>query len=121
LSANRFALADGIYYLPLDAEKKWQLTFVGATSIMDYAPGLEQPGHWNSGVGGGITYQSKSQAMRVSLDYGYGFNAIRRHGRGAQSIGLLIQIDLKHTKGFFDPDAGAPSFRGMDSFLHSLF
>jgi hypothetical protein len=28
------------------------------------------------------------------VDYGYGVNAIRSHGRGAQSIGLLLQLDL---------------------------
>ena len=28
------------------------------------------------------------------LDYGYGIDAIRSHGRGANSLGLLLQFDL---------------------------
>jgi hypothetical protein len=45
-------------------------------------------------VGGGILYHSQSDRWKVMLDYGYGIDAIRSHGRGANSIGLLLQIDL---------------------------
>jgi hypothetical protein len=47
-------------------------------------------------VGGGILYQSSSWKFLVG--YGYGVDAIRSHGRGAHSIGCLLQIDLGRAK-----------------------
>ncbi|MDB6108928.1 MAG: hypothetical protein JWR69_678 [Pedosphaera sp.] len=121
LSASRFVLINGTYYMPLDPQKRWELTAVGTTSVMEYLPGLEQPGRWNSGVGGGITYHSTSQAWQIFLGYGYGFDAIRSHGRGAQSIGLLVQFDLERTKSsFYDPGANTSWSRGLDRVLHSF-
>jgi hypothetical protein len=121
LSASRFVLMNGTYYLPLDAQKRWELTAVGTTAVMDYVQGLAQPGHWNSGVGGGITYRSTSQAWQIFLGYGYGFNAIRSHGRGAQSIGILVQFDLERTKGsLYDTGANSGWSRGLDRMLHSF-
>ena len=61
---------------------------------MDYLPGESQPGNWLNGVGGGIMYHSPSDRWKIMLDYGYGIDAIRSHGRGANSIGLLLQMDL---------------------------
>jgi hypothetical protein len=120
LSANRFFLANGNYYLPLDPKKRWQLTAVASTSVMDYLAGFQQPGHWNSGVGGGITYRSNSHAWQIYAGYGYGFDAIRSHGRGAQNIGILVQLDLSHTEGPIYPGAGAPWYQGLDHLLHSF-
>jgi hypothetical protein len=36
------------------------------------------------------------------LDYGYGIDAIRTHGRGAQSVGMLVQFDFgkKNSRNF---------------------
>jgi hypothetical protein len=34
----------------------------GGTPVVNYVSGLEQPGHWNSGVGGGIGYTAKAGA-----------------------------------------------------------
>ncbi|SRR5581483_6321085 len=120
LSARRFVLVNGTYYLPLTASNRLDLTAVGSTALMDYVTGLQQPGHWNSGVGGGITYYSSSRAWQIYLGYGYGFDAIRTHGRGAQSIGILVQLDLSRTKGSLYPGASAPWYRGFDRFIHTL-
>ena len=120
LSARRFLLANATYYLPLDRSNRWDLTAVGSTSLIDYVTGLEQPGHWNSGMGGGITYHSSSRAWQIYAGYGYGFDAIRTHGRGAQSVGILVQLDLSKTKGSFFPGQGAPWFQGLDRFIHSF-
>ncbi len=88
---------------------------------MDYITGEEQPGNWHSGVGGGITYHSHSQAWRIVLDYGYGFDALRDHGRGAQSIGLLLQFDLERTKDSGNyPTPNTSWSSGFDRILHSF-
>jgi hypothetical protein len=121
LSASRFVLLNGQYSIPLNPAKTWYGLAYGATSMMDYAPGLEQPGHWNSGVGGGIVYQSPSQAWKVILSYGYGIDAIRSHGRGANSIGVLCQFDLEARRAQH-PSEASPRFnpnilRGVDWLL----
>ncbi len=96
LSAERFFLATGTYSLPLDARQHWNLMLVGSTAVVDYLPGLEQPGYWHSGVGGGVLY--RSAPWQVLLGYAYGADALRPDGAGAHTIGLLVQIDLERTK-----------------------
>jgi hypothetical protein len=96
LSARQFALLGGAYLLPLDKKQHWSLDFNAATAAVDYISGLEQPGHWHSGVGGGVLF--KSQSWKVLAGYGYGIDAIRSGGRGAHSIGLLVQLDLKNAR-----------------------
>jgi hypothetical protein len=121
LSAKRYALFNGNYTLPLDSKKRWQLTAVASSAYVDYLPGLEQPGHWNSGIGGGIGYRSTSDAWQILLDYGYGFDAIRTHGRGGQTVGLLVQFNLGRTKGgYYDPGENNILLRGLDRFMHSF-
>jgi hypothetical protein len=121
LSASRFALLNGSYSLPLDAQKRWSVTAVGSAALVDYVHGLNQPGHWNSGVGGGITYRSFSETWQVFLGYAYGFNAIRTDGRGAHSIGILVQFDLERAKGnFYDPGEKTGFSRGFDRILRSF-
>jgi hypothetical protein len=39
-------------------------------------------------------YHSPSNRWKIAVNYGYGIDAIRSHGRGANSIGFLLQIDL---------------------------
>ena len=120
ISASRFALLNGNYSIPLDAKKRWSVTAAGSVAVVDYLPGLEQPGQWHSGAGGGITYRSNSGAWQVMLDYGYGFQALRDHGPGAQSVGILIQFNLFHTQsGYYDPGDNI-FIRGMDRFLNSF-
>ena len=96
LSAREFALAGGNYMIPLDHQQHWNLSATVSTAVVDYLPGLEQPGHWHTGLGGGVFY--KSPTWKVMVGYGYGVDAIRSHGRGAQSIGILLQLDLGEAK-----------------------
>ena len=92
ISAQEFMLAGGNYMIPLDNKQRWNLSATASSAWVNYLPGTEQPGNWNSGVGGGILY--KSPSWKIMLGYGYGVDAIRSHGRGAQSVGLLLQFDL---------------------------
>ncbi len=122
LSATRFALFTGKYSVPLDPAKRFSLTAIASSAVMQYLPGLEQPNDWNSGVGGGLTYRSTSGAWQVLLDYGYGFDAIRSHGRGAQSVGMLVQINLEHTKTkLYNPNDTGGILRGFSNFMHSIY
>ena len=94
LSARNFACFTGQYTLPLDAAKRWSLNPLGSIATVDYVTGLGQPGHFNSGVGIGLGYRSRSGTWQLMASYGYGFEAIRSNGRDGQSVGLVLQIDL---------------------------
>lgn len=94
ISARQFALVNANYLLPLDPNKRWDLDLNAATAWVDYLPGEQQPGNWLSGVGGGILYHSPSDRLKIMATYAYGIDAIRSHGRGANSVGILIQLDL---------------------------
>jgi hypothetical protein len=115
ITARSFALFGAQYSLPLDPNKNWGLAAIAATSVVDYLPGLEQPGNTHSGVGGGITYRSPKGAWQVLLAYGYGFDAIRSHGRGANNIGFLLQFDLERAhRELFDPTEQRLHSRGLE-------
>jgi hypothetical protein len=104
ISADRFILFGGQYSLPLDKDNRWAFTAVAATATVQYVTGTEQPGHWHSGVGGGIRYRSPKDAWQMVLAYAYGVDAIRDHGRGAHNIGFLLQFDLERARvPLFDP------------------
>ena len=122
LSADRFVLLSAQYALPLDRSKQWGLTLSAATAAIDYLSGLEQPGRWNSGVGAGVVFRSESQAWHVMLGYAYGVDAIRSNGRGAHSIGILIQYDLqadrRGKRPFWDPWLNPNKWRGFDWLFH---
>ncbi len=94
LSAERFVLLNGQYSFPITPQRNWRLTAFAATGTVDYLDGLGQPGHWNSGIGGGLSYISPRGAWMASVIYGHGFDAIRSHGRGANQVGLLFQYDF---------------------------
>jgi hypothetical protein len=96
ISADQFALLSANYLLPLESSRRWYLDFNGATAVVDYLPGLEQPGNSHSGVGAGILYSRSS--WKVLVGYAYGVDAIRSHGRGANSIGVLLQLDWGRAK-----------------------
>ena len=96
ISAKNFFQAGGNYTIPLTENKRWNLHAMAATAYVSYLPGFEQQGHWNSGVGGGLYYNSK--VWRVLMDYGYGIDAIRTSGRGAHSVIILLQMDLAPAK-----------------------
>ena len=111
LSAKSFVLLGGNYLLPLDKKLRWNLDFTAATAVIDYLPGLEQPGNWHSGVGGGIFY--KSASWKILVGYAYGVDAIRDGGRGAHSIGVLMQLDWEQAREtLFDP-AQPSMWRGL--------
>ena len=88
-------LLSGSYTIPIDQKARWTLTGVGSIAQLDYVDGVSQPGKWHSGVGAAIGYKSPRDTFHVILGYGYGFDAIRDHGRGAQSVGILFQWDLE--------------------------
>jgi hypothetical protein len=96
ISATQFALLGGYYIVPLDKKHRWNIAATADTAVVDYLSGQEQPGHWLSGVGGGILYHTPS--LKVMAAYSYGIDAIRGGGRGANSIGLLVQFDLGHAR-----------------------
>jgi hypothetical protein len=96
ISARQFVLFNANYLVPLDPEKLWSLDLNASTAVVDYLPGEGQPGNSLSGVGGGILYHTPSERVKVMLNYAYGINAVREHGRGANSVGFLLQIDLGH-------------------------
>ena len=89
--------------IPIDRNHRWNLAATASTAVVDYLPGLEQPGNWNTGLGAGIFY--KTPALKIMVGYGYGVDAIRSDGRGAQSIGILLQFDLGEAReALFNPE-----------------
>ena len=95
LSAKRFALLNAQYAFPFEPRKQWNGTIFAATGFVDYLAALKQPGHWHSGVGGGIGYHSQSEVWKVGLNYGFGIDALRSSGRGAHVLSLAFQFDLE--------------------------
>jgi hypothetical protein len=118
LSADRFVLISGQYAVPLSPNKQWGVMVSGSTAFVDYLRGLEQPGSVHSGVGGGLVFRSKSQVWQVVLGYAYGVDAIRSGGRGAHSVGILIQYDLeadrRGKRPFWDPWLNPNRWRGFE-------
>jgi hypothetical protein len=126
LTARKFVCFTGEYSFPLDEAKQWSLKGLGSIAGVDYLPGLEQPQHFNSGLGTGIGYRSKSNVWQVIATYGYGFEAIRSHGLGGQSIGILCQIDFeaRHRKHAGEPvlePASPERSRGLFRVFESIF
>src|SRR5208282_918120 len=99
ISARNFGLLNANYLLPLDPDKRWDLDLNASSAFVDYLPGESQPGNWLNGVGGGILYRSPSDRWKIHIGYGYGVDAMRGHGRGANNFGLLMQWDLEKTHG----------------------
>lgn len=98
ISAERFAHFSATYVAPLSADHRWQLRLGAASAYVDYLPGFQQPGHWLTGVGPGLSFTSRSQVWRVILRYGYGFNAVRGGHEGAHSVGVLYQYNFEQRK-----------------------
>jgi hypothetical protein len=94
LFARNFVCFDAKYTFPLDAGKSWSVSPMGAAAVVDYLPGTGQPGAFNSGAGLGLGYHSHSGNWQVMATYGYGFEAIRSSGRGAQAVGIYLEINL---------------------------
>jgi hypothetical protein len=94
ISAKRFVHFNATYLFPLSADHRWQLRLGATSAYVDYVPGLEQSGHWHTGIGPDLSYTSSQNTWRVVLRYGYGFNAERRGRDGAHSVGLLCQFNF---------------------------
>jgi hypothetical protein len=77
---------------------------------VDYVGGLEQPGHWNSGVGGGIGYTARNRRWRALLTSSYGIDAIRSNGRGGYNLGTMFQYNFGKTT--FASDRAFEDLRG---------
>ena len=119
ISARQFVLLGGNYIIPLDEKKRWNIALNAATAGVDYLPGMEQPGNWLSGVGGGVLYQSSY--FKAMLGYAYGIDAIRTHGRGANSVGILIQFDLGHAKQSLLNPSDLSRWRGWGRIVNGVF
>lgn len=98
ISARRFVHLSAAYVAPLSEDHRWQLRLGVASAYVDYPVGLEQPGHWHTGVGPALSFTSRSEVWRVILRYGYGFNAERVSPAGAHSVGLLFQYNFEQRK-----------------------
>ncbi|HMP84722.1 MAG TPA: hypothetical protein PKA41_18675, partial [Verrucomicrobiota bacterium] len=93
LSVQDFGLLYGMYTIPLDDDKQWQLLGMAATGVMKYIKDMGQTGAWNSGVGAGGSFTSENRRWRVLIFVGYGINAQRKGGEGGYSIGLAFQYN----------------------------
>jgi hypothetical protein len=71
---------------------------LGGLAVVDYLPGTAQPGAFNSGAGVALGYRARSGHWQIMGTYGYGFEALRDNGRGAQAVGLFLEIDLHARK-----------------------
>lgn len=98
ISARRFGHLSAAYVAPLSEDHRWQLRLGAASAYVDYLPGLEQSGHWHTGVGPSLSFTSRSEVWRVILRYGYGFNAARAGHDGAHSVGLLYQYNFEQRR-----------------------
>lgn len=98
LSARRFVHLSAAYVAPLSADHRWQLRLGAASAYIDYLPGFEQPGHWQTGLGTALSFTSRSEVWRVILRYGYGVNALRDGREGAHSVGVLYQYNFGQRK-----------------------
>jgi hypothetical protein len=115
ISAREFVLLNANYMIPLDKDRHWNVDLTASTAQVQYLEGLEQPGHWHSGVGVGVLYGSPT--WRVMVGYGYGVDAIRSSGRGAHSISFLLQFDLIPAKeAYFKYEQPGP-WRGLQRVL----
>ncbi|MDB6033343.1 MAG: hypothetical protein JWM16_3681 [Verrucomicrobiales bacterium] len=113
INAEQFVLLGGAYTWQIN--ELWSWLFQAATAGVDYPPGLQQPGHFHSGVGTGVGFRSPSGASHVILSYGYGIDALRTHGRGSHSIGLLFQFDFERTPyHIYEPGENPLRSRGLE-------
>ncbi|HVE14096.1 MAG TPA: hypothetical protein VNI01_11925 [Elusimicrobiota bacterium] len=103
LSARRFALFQALYGVPVDGSRQWAAGLRGAAAYLRFLPGLEQPGSMQTGAGTWLEYNSPKRIWKTVLSYGYGFQALRQGGRGAHSISLVAQCNLRTASGEATP------------------
>jgi hypothetical protein len=117
ISARQFVLFNANYLLPLDRSQRWNLNVNAASAVVDYLPGEGQPGNSLTGVGGGIFYRAPSDRLKIMFHYAYGVDALRSHGRGANSLGILLQWDLGKTRSERFTPAHPNRWRGWQWFF----
>jgi hypothetical protein len=117
INARQFVLFNANYLLPLDKSQRWNLSVNAATAVVDYLPGAGQPGNSLTGVGGGIFYRAPADRLKIMIDYAYGVDALRSHGRGANSVGILVQWDLGKIRGEKFSPAHQNRWRGWQWFF----
>jgi hypothetical protein len=98
LTVARFVHFYGSYSIPLDQLHRWEFRVEAATARLDYLPGFEQRGDWQTGAGCAISLTPREKNFQIVLRCGYGFNAIRHDKEGAQSVGILFQYDFNARK-----------------------
>jgi hypothetical protein len=94
ISADQFLLLNAQFYQPVNPGKTWNVIGFGSIGIVDYLSGLQQPGHWHSGIGGGLVHQLPAGGWHIGATYSYGISAMREHGRGAHTFTLIVEYDL---------------------------
>jgi hypothetical protein len=104
LTAQRFVHLYAAYDFPLLPSQTLKFRLEAATANVEYLPGFDQSGPWQSGAGCALTFAPKEKNYQIVLRYGYGFNALRHGEPGAQSVGLLFQYDFEAHKHVSDPD-----------------
>jgi hypothetical protein len=121
ISARSFGLLAAEYTVPLDHKQRWSIASTASGAVVDYLPGLEQPGRWHGGVGAGVLYRSPTDSWQLLLGYAYGIEAIRDGHHGAHSIGFLLQFDLGRTRRRLFETAADPSYsRGLQRLFQIL-
>ena len=93
--ARNFALVGGEYAVPLDAAREWHVGIGAATARIAYAPGLEQGRASRSGASVEAEYRPASKMWKTALAYGHGFDAVRGNHRGADTVTLSLEVDLR--------------------------
>ena len=98
LSARNFVSFNAEYTIPLNADHTWRISPMGALAVVDYLPGpcnrallIPAPDSVSDTV-------ARSGTWQIMASYGYGFEAIRSNGRGAQAIGIFCEINLHARK-----------------------
>ncbi len=57
-------------------------------------------------------------SWKILVGYGYGVDAMRSHGRGAQSVGILVQFDLGHARAALPESTQPGSWRGFQQLFN---
>jgi hypothetical protein len=95
LSTRQFALLDASWSVPIASGFDFELH--GGTAYVDYLSGLDAPGSWQNGVGGGIGWTSPNGAWQILAGYAYGVDALRDGRRGAHNVGVVVQWDIERS------------------------
>jgi len=86
--------------LPIPEARRLSVGALAATALVDYAPGLDQPGSWHSGVGPVVMYRGRR--WTAIARYGYGVDAIRGGDRGGHNVAVMFQYNFGPEKAASD-------------------